>query len=64
MALHEGGVADGGHIAPADDEFLLIDIDAVIYCERDSHKGMIIGKQGRMLKKIASEARLKIEDFL
>ncbi len=42
----------------------IIDIDAVIYCERDSHKGMIIGKQGRMLKKIASEARLKIEDFL
>ena len=42
----------------------LIDIDATIYCERDSHKGMIIGKQGKMLKKISSEARLKIEEFL
>ena len=42
----------------------LIDIDATIYCERDSHKGMIIGKQGKMLKKISSEAREKIEDFL
>ena len=42
----------------------IIDIDANIYCERDSHKGMIIGKQGKMLKKIASEARQKIEEFL
>ena len=42
----------------------LIDIDVNIYCERDSHKGMIIGKNGSMLKKIASEARKKIEDFL
>ena len=42
----------------------IIDIDAVIYCERESHKGMIIGKQGKMLKKIASESRIKIEEFL
>ena len=42
----------------------LIDIDAVIYCERESHKGMIIGKQGKMLKKIATESRIKIEEFL
>ena len=42
----------------------LIDIDANIYCERESHKGMIIGKKGSMLKKIGSEARMKIEDFL
>ena len=42
----------------------IIDIDAVIYCERESHKGMIIGKQGKMLKKIASESRMKIEEFL
>lgn len=42
----------------------LIDIDVNIYCERDSHKGMIIGKKGTMLKKIASEARIKIEEFL
>lgn len=42
----------------------MIDIQAVIYCERDSHKGMIIGKSGFMLKKIASEARVEIERFL
>lgn len=42
----------------------LIDIDAEIFCEKKSHKGMIIGKGGVMLKKIATEARLEIEDFL
>ena len=42
----------------------IVDIDANIYCERSSHKGMIIGKQGKMLKKIASESREKIEAFL
>ena len=42
----------------------LIDIHAVIYCERDSHKGIIIGKQGAMLKKVASQARQEIESFL
>ncbi len=42
----------------------LIDIDVNIYCEKKSHKGMIIGKQGAMLKKIASAARLDCESFL
>ena len=42
----------------------LIDIHAVIYCEKDSHKRIIIGKQGTMLKKIASQARREIESFL
>ncbi len=42
----------------------IIDISVVIYCERKSHKGMIIGKQGTMLKKIASQARMDIESFL
>ena len=42
----------------------LIDISVVIYCERKSHKGMIIGKQGAMLKKIGSQARADIEAFL
>lgn len=41
-----------------------IDINAEIICEKESHKGMIIGKGGAMLKKIGSEARGKIEDFL
>ncbi|MBP5463329.1 MAG: GTPase Era [Lachnospiraceae bacterium] len=39
----------------------LIDIDATIVCERESHKGIIIGKQGAMLKKIGTEARRDIE---
>ena len=41
----------------------LLDISAVIYCERDSHKGIIIGKNGAMLKKIASSARYELEKF-
>ena len=39
-------------------------IDATIICERDSHKGIIIGKQGSMLKKIGSTARYEIERLL
>lgn len=42
----------------------IMDIDATIYCERDSHKGIIIGKQGSMLKKIGSNARRDIQRFL
>lgn len=42
----------------------LVDIDANIYCERESHKGMVIGKRGAMLKKIASAARVDCEEFL
>ena len=42
----------------------LIDIDVNIYCERESHKGMVIGKGGAMLKKIASAARTDCEEFL
>ena len=42
----------------------IMDIDATIICERDSHKGIIIGKQGAMLKKIGSTARYEIERLL
>ena len=42
----------------------IADIDATIICERDSHKGIIIGKQGSMLKKIGSNARFEIEKML
>ena len=42
----------------------LTDIEAEIICERESHKGIIIGKQGQMLKKIGSEARADIENLL
>ena len=42
----------------------IIDIDATIYCEKASHKGIIIGKRGDMLKKISSMARLDCEKFM
>ncbi len=42
----------------------IVDIHATIICERDSHKGIIIGKSGQMLKKIGSMARPEIEDLL
>ena len=42
----------------------ILDIEATIYCERDSHKGMIIGKGGAMLKKIGSDARADLGAFL
>lgn len=42
----------------------VVDIHATIICERDSHKGIIIGKQGSMLKKIGSTARFEIERLL
>ena len=42
----------------------IVNIDATIICERDSHKGIIIGKQGSMLKRIGSQARRDIEDML
>ncbi|MCR5784063.1 MAG: GTPase Era [Eubacterium sp.] len=42
----------------------ICDIDATIVCERDSHKGIIIGKQGQMLKKIGSAARYEIERLI
>ncbi len=41
----------------------MIDIDAIIYCERETHKGIIIGKGGAMLKKVATEARQDMERF-
>lgn len=42
----------------------IIDIQAIIYCEKDSHKGILIGKNGSMLKKIGSNARIDIERLL
>ena len=41
----------------------IMDISAVIYCEKDSHKGIVIGKGGAMLKKIGQLAREDIEEF-
>lgn len=41
----------------------ILDVDAVIYCEKESHKGIIIGKKGAMLKKISTYARQDMERF-
>ena len=41
----------------------ITDIDAVIYCEKESHKGMVIGKSGSMLKKVSTQARIDMERF-
>lgn len=42
----------------------IIDLEATIYCEKASHKGIIIGKQGQMLKKISTQARTDCERFM
>ena len=41
----------------------IMDVEATIYCERESHKGIIIGKGGSMLKKISTFARQDMENF-
>ena len=41
----------------------ILEVEATIYCERDSHKGIVIGKGGAMLKKIGIRARKDIEEF-
>lgn len=42
----------------------VIEVEATIYCEKDSHKGIIIGKKGAMLKKISTQARQDMERFM
>ena len=42
----------------------ILDLEVTIYCEKDSHKGIIIGKKGAMLKKIGELAREDIETFM
>lgn len=41
----------------------ILDIEAIIYCERENHKGMVIGKKGSMLKKISTYSRQDLESF-
>ena len=41
----------------------IMDVEATIYCEKDSHKGIIIGKRGEMLKRISTRARVDLESF-
>jgi len=47
-----------------DEDAPIIDVDVTIYCEKSSHKGMIIGKHGDMLKRIGQQARIDIERFM
>ncbi len=42
----------------------MVDVQATIYCEKESHKGIVIGKQGNMLKKIGSRSRTDVERLL
>ncbi len=57
------GIAVGVEQMSERDDKDILDISAVIYCERDSHKGIIIGKGGAMLKKASIAARIELEDF-
>lgn len=54
----------GGNNGVQSESRNIIDIDATIICERDSHKGIIIGKQGAMLKSIGTKARISMENLL
>lgn len=55
---------NGGNNGAGNGSKIIIDIDATIICERDSHKGIIIGKQGAMLKSIGTKARISMENLL
>ncbi len=57
------GIAVGIEIFKERQDKDILDISAVIYCERESHKGIIIGKGGSMLKKASSMARAELENF-
>lgn len=57
------GIAVGVEQMAERDDKDILDISAVIYCEKESHKGIIIGKGGAMLKKASTMARLELEDF-
>lgn len=57
------GIAVGVEQMSERDDKDILDISAVIYCERDSHKGIIIGKGGAMLKRASTAARIELEKF-
>ncbi len=61
LATLKGGPTDAADVSS---ETEIMDIEASIICERDSHKGIIIGKGGSMLKKIGSQARTDIEKLV
>ncbi len=60
--IPHGTAVEITRFAERDDE--VIEVEATIYCEKKSHKGIIIGKGGEMLKKISTEARCDIERFM
>jgi len=57
------GIAVGVELMKEREDKDILDIEAIIYCERESHKGIIIGKHGAMLKKASTAARQELEDF-
>ena len=57
------GIAVGVESMTEREEKDILDISAVIYCEKESHKGIIIGKQCSMLKKASTAARIELEEF-
>lgn len=57
------GIAVGVETMSEREDKDILDISAVIYCERDSHKGIVIGKGGAMLKKASTAARIELEEF-
>ena len=59
----ENGPTAQWSYSPQDDHATMLHIVAVIYCERESQKGIIIGKAGSALKRVGSQARKEIEDF-
>ncbi len=60
--IPHGTAVEITRFAERDDE--IIDVEATIYCEKKSHKGIIIGKNGEMLKRISTDARHDIERFM
>ena len=60
--IPHGTAVEITRFAERDDE--VVEVEATIYCEKKSHKGIIIGKNGEMLKKISTEARHDVERFL
>ena len=61
LAALSGGASDAADVQEKDN---IMDIEATIICERDSHKGIVIGKGGSMLKKIGSQSRADIEKLV
>lgn len=57
------GIAVGVESMTEREDKDILDISAVIYCEKESHKGIVIGKKGAMLKKASTAARIELEDF-